>query len=105
MTTATQVTELPIPEEPVRLRASVRRLVAENPAAAQAKISDGEWITRRLWQAWGPELRERGMPRREFREVVQGYRRELWLWVAGERTWAQCVEGLEGRARRRLAPR
>jgi hypothetical protein len=98
----TVIDELPIPEEPLRLRASVRKLVAEDPQAAETKLSDGEWITRRLWQAWGPELRGRGMPRREFREVVQGYRRELWLWVAGERTWRQCAEGLEGRTRRRL---
>ncbi len=33
--------------------------------------------------------------------VCRGYQRELWLWVVGERTWAQCVSGLSGRLERR----
>jgi hypothetical protein len=34
---------------------------------------------------------------------VLGYQREIWLWLAGERTWAQCCSGLIGRINRRLA--
>jgi hypothetical protein len=34
--------------------------------------------------------------------VVLDYRREIWLWLAGERTWAQCCSGLIGRINRRL---
>ena len=43
----------------------------------------------------------RGMGRAELGAVVGGYRREIWLWLTGERTWAQCCAGLIGRARRR----
>jgi hypothetical protein len=35
--------------------------------------------------------------------IVLGYRREIWLWLAGERTWAQCCSGLVGRINRQLA--
>ncbi len=38
----------------------------------------------------------------ELRRIVVGYRREIWLWLAGERTWAQCCSGLIGRISRRL---
>jgi hypothetical protein len=42
------------------------------------------------------------MDRDRFGEIVAGYRRELWLWVMGERTWAQAAGGLLGRVQRRL---
>ena len=44
------------------------------------------------------------MDRDRFGGIVTGYRRELWLWVMGERTWAQSAGGLLGRVRRRLPP-
>ena len=37
-----------------------------------------------------------------FGAIVADYRREIWLWLAGERTWAQCCSGLIGRITRRL---
>jgi hypothetical protein len=45
------------------------------------------------------------MDRDRFQEIVTGYRRELWLWVMGERTWSQCAGGLLGRVQRRLPAR
>jgi hypothetical protein len=36
--------------------------------------------------------------------MVLDYRRELWLWLAGERTWAHACSGLVGRVGRRLSP-
>ena len=39
---------------------------------------------------------------RDLQLIVAGYDRELWLWLLGERTWAQCADGLAGRVRRRL---
>ena len=32
----------------------------------------------------------------DFARIVVAYRRELWLWLAGERTWAQACSGLVG---------
>lgn len=56
-----------------------------------------EW----LWQRWSV-LRSAGMDAEALGAVVLGYRRELWLWLAGERTWVQCCAGLVGRLDRRL---
>ena len=44
-----------------------------------------------------------GMTEDGFERLVVDYRREIWLWLAGERTWAQCCSGLIGRIDRRLA--
>jgi hypothetical protein len=96
---------LPLPEEPVELRARVRALVEEAPARGAALIDQGEWIVGPLWERWGSLLEPAGMSRARFLQVVAGYRRELWLWVMGERTWAQSAGGLLGRVRRRLPVR
>jgi hypothetical protein len=94
--------DLPLPEEPVELRARVRALVEEEPERGAALIDGATWIADPLWERWGPLLEPAGMSRARFLQVVAGYRRELWLWVMGERTWAQSAGGLLGRVRRRL---
>jgi hypothetical protein len=94
--------DLPLPEEPVALRDRVRALVEQEPDRGAALIDGGAWIADPLWERWGPLLEPAGMSRERFLHVVAGYRRELWLWVMGERTWAQSAGGLLGRVRRRL---
>lgn len=54
-----------------------------------------------LWDRWAV-LSGAGLGRKEFTTVVVGYRRELWLWLLGERRWAQACSGLIGRVERRL---
>ena len=102
MTAVREAVELAVPPEPVRLRARTRTLAEQDPAAGRARVAEGGFIARPLWLLWGPELRRAGLRRARFGEIVRGYERELWLWVMGERTWAQCVSGLAGRVRRRL---
>ena len=97
--------DLPLPEEPVELRARVRALVEHAPEQGAALIDGAEWIADPLWERCGPLLEPAGMSRARFLQVVAGYRRELWLWVMGERTWAQSAGGLLGRVRRRLPVR
>jgi hypothetical protein len=94
--------ELSLPEEPVALRRRTRTLIQEDPERGRAVLDAGTWIADPLWERWGPALEPAGMPRGRFQEIVTGYRRELWLWVMGERTWAQSGGGLLGRVRRRL---
>jgi hypothetical protein len=48
-------------------------------------------------------LESAGLDRARFVAIVVGYKREIWLWLMGERTWAQCCSGLIGRIDRRLA--
>lgn len=54
-----------------------------------------------LWQRWR-SLAAAGLTQAEFDAIVLSSRRELWLWLAGERTWAQSCSGLLGRIERRL---
>jgi hypothetical protein len=97
--------DLKLPEEPVALRLRTRALIEENPERGTAVVDAGSWIADPLWERWGPALERAGMDRDRFGGIVTGYRRELWLWVMGERTWAQSAGGLLGRVQRRLPAR
>jgi hypothetical protein len=97
--------DLSLLEEPVALRQRTRTLIEQDPERGAAVVAAGSWIADPLWERWGPALEPAGMDRDRFSGIVTGYRRELWLWVMGERTWAQCVGGLLGRVQRRLPPR
>ena len=55
-----------------------------------------------LWERWRV-LEGAGLDRVRFFAIVVGYRREIWLWLMGERTWVQCCSGLIGRIDRRLS--
>ena len=58
-----------------------------------------QWLSER-WRV----LESAGVDRARFIAIVTGYRREIWLWLMGERTWDQCCSGLIGRIdRRRVA--
>ena len=94
--------DLPLPEEPVELRRRTRALVEQDPARGAAVVDAGAFLADPLWARWGRSLAAAGMDRDRFGAIVAGYRRELWLWVMGERTWAQSAGGLLGRVRRRL---
>lgn len=90
---------LHVPEEPPereRWRAAV--LAGADPAVVVGEPGGvAEWLWRR-WQV----LAQAGMGAEAFEAAVTAYRRELWLWLAGERTWGQCCSGLIGRVERRL---
>lgn len=53
-----------------------------------------------VWAAWGAHLTDAGQA--WLAEVTASYRRELWLWLAGERPWEQALAGLAGRVYRRV---
>jgi hypothetical protein len=93
---------LSLPEEPVELRQRIRALVEQDPDRGAAVVDAGSFIADPLWSRWGPALEPAGLDQDRFDEIVAGYRRELWLWVMGERTWAQSAGGLLGRVQRRL---
>ena len=98
----TALAELTLPEEPVELRRRTRALVEQDPARGAAVVDGGAFLADPLWERWGPALEAAGLSRDRFGQIVAGYRRELWLWVMGERTWAQSAGGLLGRVQRRL---
>jgi hypothetical protein len=64
-------------------------------------VTGDDGIADWLWRRWRA-LERAGLDREAFVSLVVGYRRELWLWLGGERPWAQCCAGLIGRIERRL---
>jgi hypothetical protein len=92
---------LEFPEEPQALRDGLR----------DALLAGGDWrdgfsddicIGVWLWSRWQPVLEPAGCTREDFVEIVKSTRRELWLWLLGDRRWEQYVTGLAGRVVRRL---
>lgn len=93
--------ELGVAAEPVQLRAEYRRLALESPAGWRSMTADGSWVADALWPRWGPVLVDTNVSREKLAAVARGYQLELWLWLMGERTWAQAASGLAGRIQRR----
>jgi hypothetical protein len=90
---------LHIPAEPPQRENWLARVLGGVDLARVLGGTDG--LTEWLWQRW-EVLQSAGWSRSGFDAVVLAYRRELWLWMAGERTWAQCCSGLLGRLFRRF---
>ncbi len=96
--------KLPLPEEPRALKSMARTLLDQAPETGLSLIVGGEWITDPLWECWRDLLREHGMDRERFGQIVADNGNELRLWVVGERPWQQYISGLAGRVTRRLSP-
>jgi len=97
MTTAT--VHLHVPDEPIAEREQWRAAVlAGAPVAHVVDGADGvaEW----LWLRWRA-IEVDGISLDDLRVVSLGARRELWLWMVGERTWPSTVSTLLGRLSRR----
>jgi hypothetical protein len=99
--TVTSVPVLHVPDEPAALAARWLAAVLDGRELADV-LTDDDGVVTWLWARWR-FLASAGLGEDAFRLVVLGYRRELWLWLAGERTWAQCCSGLIGRISRRIA--
>ena len=97
----TSVPTLHVPDEPTARAAAWLDAVLEGDDLTDVLRSDGGLVPW-LWSRWSA-LSKVGLTRPEFEDVVLGYRREIWLWLAGERIWTQCCSGLVGRITRRTA--
>jgi hypothetical protein len=96
----TAALNLHVPDEPaVRALAWLAAVNDGDELAAVLSADDG--LVSWLWSRWSA-LASLGMSREQFAEVVLGNRREMWLWLAGERTWTQACSGLLGRIQRRM---
>ena len=91
---------LHVPDEPtVRAEAWLQAVLTGRDLADV--LTGDEGVSGWLWSRWSA-LRPAGVSRDDLDAIVLSYRRELWLWLAGERTWAQCCSGLIGRIDRRV---
>jgi hypothetical protein len=92
--------KLHLPDEPtVRAEAWLAQVLDGQDLADVLAAPDG--LTNWLWARWST-LASAGMSQETFAAIVREYRRELWLWLAGERTWVQACSGLLGRVGRRV---
>lgn len=92
---------LHLPDEPVTRRLAWRRAVVDGTPLATVVAGPAgitQWLFVR-WQALAPA----GIDEDTLASICLGYQRELWLWLAGERTWRQCCSGLIGRLSRRTS--
>jgi hypothetical protein len=99
--TVTVPATLHVPDEPT-LRAEAWLAAILDGADLVSVLSAEDGLTAWLWSRWSA-LGQAGVTREEFGQIVVGYRREIWLWLAGERIWTQCCSGLVGRVGRRTA--
>ena len=98
--TVTAVPTLHVPDEPTgRAGHWLAQVLDGNDLSDVLQADDG--LTAWLWSRWS-SLGAAGVTRQEFGHIVLEYRRELWLWLAGERTWVQACSGLVGRISRRM---
>ncbi len=99
--TVSEVTHsLHLPDEPIVLKRYWLNLVLNGEDLGEVLVSD-DGLIGWLWSRWRI-LASFGVDTKEFTAIVLNYRRETWLWLAGERTWIQCCGGLLGRLQRRV---
>ncbi len=95
------VPDLEVPAEPEELRTALRDAILAG-GDWRAGFSDDLCIGSWLWDRWESRLEPAGCTREAFVEIVIATRRELWLWLLGDRRWEQYAGGLAGRVIRRL---
>lgn len=100
--TASALPVLHVPDEPTVLAEGWLAAVLEGQGLDGVLSDERSGVTAWFWSRWRT-LASVGLNEQGLGLIVLGYRRELWLWLAGERTWAQCCSGLIGRINRRLA--
>ena len=93
--------DLHLPDEPVAWAHAWADAVIGQGRDLEEVLTEADGLVPWLWSRWR-SLATSGMNEDELARVVVDYRREIWLWLAGERTWAQCCSGLIGRIGRRL---
>ena len=84
--------------EPTELLASLRSLAADKPASARAEAP--ALLAEAAAAEWG--LSSHALPAQVVVETFQASKREIWLWVKGDRRWSQLSDYLSARVARRL---
>jgi hypothetical protein len=92
---------LELPEEPVEMKEDLRATLLAG-ADWRKGFSDDICVGLWLWRHWQPALEPYGFGREEFIDAVVAFRRELWLWLMGDRGWIPFVTGLAARVIRRV---
>ena len=91
--------ELEVLDEPLELLSEFRAAARDRPAAARA--SAPALLAAHASLAWETQLDELGMPTTAVTHAFETCRREIWLWVQGDRRWEQLATHLVQRVVRR----
>jgi hypothetical protein len=97
-----EVKGLPVPDEPIDLKAGIRALLEDSPEEGGRVIVDAAFVSDLLWEEWGAYLEGAGMGYGRFLEISRSYAGEFRFWIVGERPWDHCAAGFAGRLLRRL---
>jgi len=100
--TVAVVPVLHVPDEPTGRAEDWLAAVLGGVDLTTVLSQEPDGVTAWLWSRWRA-LAATGLNEEDLKRIVLEYRREVWLWLAGERTWVQCCSGLIGRINRRLA--
>jgi len=93
------VLELAPIDEPAGLLDDLRLLSAERPALARSEAP--KRLAAVAIAAWHDRLVQSGISSAVIGPAFEGARREIWLWVEGDRNWSQLAPHLAGRVVRR----
>jgi hypothetical protein len=88
----------PLPE-PVELLVKLQELGAERPASS--RVEAPRELARWAVEFWGGRLPELGVTDEVVLAAFESGRREIWLWVTGDRRWSQLSSWLAARVSRR----
>jgi hypothetical protein len=90
---------LAVLDEPLGLLAELRSGAKDRPAAARATAPG--LLADRAIALWRDQLGALGIPPEVVRHAFETCRREIWLWVDGDRRWEQLATHLALRVVRR----
>jgi hypothetical protein len=88
--------------EPRDLLPRLRRSLANAPHETRDEAV--RLVAHRLRKTWDPVLAPYGVRPAAIRTWVASSDHEIWLWIAGDRTWGQVIDALAGRVARRVTP-
>ncbi|MGO9196708.1 MAG: hypothetical protein ACLQK4_06240 [Acidimicrobiales bacterium] len=88
-------------DEPVKLLASLRKRAGSNPADIRENAP--RELAAHAWQQWREPLSSLGLGEEHVQHAFATAKREIWLWVRGNRVWDQLRAHLAGRVLRRSA--
>lgn len=100
---APAVPALHVPDEPTAW-AERWSIAVRDGRPLDEVLAGAEGLTSWLWSRWR-SLAATGVDEMALAAIVLGFRREIWLWLSGERAWQQCCSGLIGRVVRRVPAR
>jgi hypothetical protein len=88
-------------DEPLDVLSELRAAVADQPAAVRARAP--ELLASHAVSVWGAQLEPLGIPVTVVTRAFEASRREIWLWVSGDRRWGQLASYLANRVLRQAS--